>query len=25
MGANEHGVVGGNEAVNSLLAGELGP
>ena len=24
MGANEYGVVGGNEAVNSLLAGELG-
>ena len=24
MGANEHGVVGGNEAVSSVLAGELG-
>ena len=24
MGANEHGVVGGNEAVHSELAGELG-
>ena len=24
MGANEHGVVGGNEAVGSIAAGEIG-